>query len=88
LEWHEAHRVFPATGSKRHTNGTLDLKLSGCKRRRGPVVRPEPRPEKRILGETAEADALLLPSTLLVPVLPKLLPALVFVDLRFATFLE
>jgi hypothetical protein len=41
-----------------------------------------------MLGETAEADALLLPSTLLVPVLPKLLPALVFVDLRFATFLE
>jgi hypothetical protein len=44
--------------------------------------------EQRKLGETAEADALLLPSALLVPVLPKLLPALVFVDLRFATFLE
>jgi hypothetical protein len=38
--------------------------------------------------ETAEAAALLLPGTLLMPVLPKLLPAFVFVDLRFATFLE
>jgi hypothetical protein len=44
--------------------------------------------EQREWGETTGADASLLPGTLLVPVLPELLPTLVFVDLRFATFLE
>jgi hypothetical protein len=60
----------------------------GAQKERGPEGSGTAFFVKRLVVRTAEAAALLLPGTLLVPVLPKLLPTLVLVDLRLTTFLE
>ena len=55
LRRHGAHRRSSTARGADHAMGTLDPKRSRCKRRRGPVVKPGPRPEKRNIGRNGRS---------------------------------